>query len=195
MALTAAQLTTWKTDIAANTNPIVGGPLDGIPINQLSLTNGDHAFEIAKWYSLLASPAWIVWQTAVSIDVIQDAIIYANMTPAQAIPTSPQLDVMVWLAKANACQGKQFNLQNLLLGKSAVNASKANIRAAFQDCLTGLPSKADGTNQAAGWTTVQTAMQRSASRIEKLLSTGVGDTNSPATMGYEGSVTYQDLQA
>jgi hypothetical protein len=181
--LTAQQMATVKADIEANPD-LVAFPNDG-----------DGAFAIAKLYNLPASPAWTVWQTAVPMDSIQDAVVYANMTPAQAIPSTPQLDVLVWSAKALQCQSKQFNLQNLMLGRQSINASKANIRAAFQDCLTSLPSKSDGTNQPAGWTAVQTAMQRTATRLEKLLSSGTGTAVSPATMTFEGNVDSTAIDA
>lgn len=174
--MTPAQQTTLVNFIAAD------------PVLSTYAHNSDGAFAVAAAMNLLASPDWMVWQTAVSIDAIQDAIVYANMTPAAA-PDATQL----WANRALQAQGKQFNLQNLLLGRSTVNASKANIRAAFQDCLTALPKKADGTNQAAGWTAVQTAMQRKATVFEKLFSTGTGSSASPATMTLEGAINYTEI--
>lgn len=182
--MNSAQLTALRNDIAANTATIGGVQINAMP------NNPDANFAIAAWYSGVATPDFVVWQTSVSIDAIQDAIVYANMTPAAA-PDGTQ----TWANRALQCQGKQFNLQNLLLGRATVNASKANIRAAFQDCLTALPSKADGTNQAAGWTSVQTAMQRLATRIEKLFATGTGSAASPATMAYEGFVSGSEVDA
>jgi hypothetical protein len=68
-----------------------------------------------------------------------------------------------------------------------------NWRNAFQDALTALPSKADGTNQAAGWAAVQTAMQRNATVAEKVLATGTGTAASPADIGWEGAVSVFDI--
>ena len=42
---------------------------------------------------------------------------------------------------------------------------------------------------------VYTHCKRAAKRAEKLLSTGAGTTATPATMGFEGSRTYQDVEA
>lgn len=42
---------------------------------------------------------------------------------------------------------------------------------------------------------IQAAQKRTALRAEKLLSTGTGSVASPATMGFEGSLTYQDVEA
>ena len=80
---------------------------------------------------------------------------------------------------------------------NAENATESlpNMRNAFQDCLTNVPSTAAGTNQAAGWVAVQAAMQRLANRAEKLYATGTGTTASPATMVVEGTITADDVQA
>lgn len=181
MSLTSAQLAAVKADILAS------GDLNANP------NNADGNFAIAALYNQLASPDYFVWQTSVPVDAIADAIVFANMTPAQA-PDGTQ----AWANRALQCQGKQFNLQNLLLGKSSINAAKANIRAAFQDCLTQLPSKSDGTNQAAGWVQVQLAMSRKATRVEKLLvnagAGGNGTQATPSTMGYEGAISYTDVE-
>jgi hypothetical protein len=42
---------------------------------------------------------------------------------------------------------------------------------------------------------VHTHCKRAATRAEKLFSTGTGSTASPATMAFEGVVTYQDVSA
>lgn len=197
--MTPAQLTTLKTDINAD------------PAFAALKATADGRQAIADAYNLTAAPAFKVWQTAVPIDVVQDAIVYANMTPAAAVPTTTTLGasptaaqnatynnevaaVHVWKSRALSAQGKQMNLQNLLLGRQSVNFAKANIRAAFQDCLTGLPTGAAGALQAAGWTALQTAGQRDATRAEKLYATGTGSVASPATIVFEGSVTGTDVE-
>lgn len=181
--MTPAQLATLKADILANPN------VNTIP------RNPDGFVSIAAWYNQTAAPDFVVWRTDVPVEDIQNAIVYANMTPAQAIPAGPTNDILAWQSRALAAQGKQFNLQNLLLGRTTVNASRTNIRAAFQDCLTGLPTKADGTTQAAGWAAVQTAMQRLATNGEKLYATGDGAGGAPDTMTFEGAVQGQDVEA
>ncbi len=150
--------------------------------------------DFAFLYAALNAPSgFIVWRTNAQVDAIQDAIIYGNMTPAQAIPTDTVLNATIWSAKAMACQGKQFNLQNLLLGRQNIDASRPNIRAAFQDCLTAVPSKADGGTQAAGWVAVQAAMQRQATLCEKILASGTGTAQSPGTMTWQGSVRIEEI--
>lgn len=196
MALTLAQKLTLRTHIQANTTVLAfggGNATIADTFNAASLGSGD-AFLIAEWYMLQASPDFFVWRTSVPLNEITDAIDWAKLTPAQAIPTTPQLDVLVWTAKAMLCQGKQFNLQNLLLGRASIDASRANIRSAFQDSLTGVPSKNDGTNQAAGWAAVEAIMKRLAKNIEKVFATGGnGDSATPATLGFEGVVTGDEI--
>lgn len=185
MPLTAAQQDTIRTDI--NADPAFA-----------NLThNSDGASAIAAAYAVIVTPAWYVWQTAVPKGIMQNAITYANMTPAQAIPSTNVAEALqIWIAKALLSQGKQFNLQNLLLGTGeTVNFALPQVRAAFQDCLTQLPTKLDGTVQAAGWVPLQLAGSRSANRLEKLLATGTGTQSAPATMGFEGSVSYNDILA
>ena len=67
-----------------------------------------------------------------------------------------------------------------------LNPSVAAIRAALDDFC-----GSQNTLKAA----IQTVQKRTATRGEKLLSTGTGSTVSPATMGYEGTLTYQDVEA
>lgn len=138
---------------------------------------------LANAMNQLASPAWSVWRSTVSVDSLTDAIIWANMTPSQS-PDGTQ----AWANRALQCQGKQMNLQNLIIGKQVVEVSRANIRAAFQDCLTQLPSAPNGSNQSAGWVAVQALMQRTATVAEKILSTGTGSQASPADLGWEGQI-------
>jgi hypothetical protein len=44
-------------------------------------------------------------------------ITYANMTPLDAVPTTPDLSSRCGSPGSLACQGKQFNLQNLTIGR------------------------------------------------------------------------------
>lgn len=176
--LTTAQLTAIKAEIVAD--PVLN-----------ALPNGaDQAFAIADALNAAASPDYIVWQTSVPSQTLFDAIVWANLTPQDAPTTGTDL---VWLNRAMACQGKQFNLQTILTGRESINPSKANIRAGLQDALTQIPSGASGTLRSAGWTAVQTAMQRKATRAEKVLATGLGTAASPSLMGFEGALSYQDV--
>jgi hypothetical protein len=182
MALTPAQQLTLKNFVLAD--PV---------FNQLPEGNRS-ALQIAEALNLPASPAFVLWRSSVPLTEINNAIAWSNMTPAQAIPATGSDAQLAWLARSFACQGKQFNLQTLLYTyASGVDARLANVRAAFQDCLTFVPSKNDGTTQPAGWSAVQTVMQRNANGIEKLLATGTGSVGSPAIASFEGTIGYLDV--
>ena len=176
MALTTTQLQTLKAAIVADS------ALNAIP------NTPDGNWEVA---ARLNQPdaTFVVWRSSTPLDDITDAIVWANMTPA-ASPDGTQ----AWANKALHAQGKQFNLQNLIVGRTAIASGKANIRSAFQDALTNLPTKSDGTTQAAGWATVRTVMQRKATKAEKLFATGTGTDVSPGDLTWEGSLAYTDVE-
>lgn len=190
MQLTPAQLSTLKADIAANVNVIpVGRPFAGTAINLLPNT-ADANFEIARWYNLTASPDFTVWRD-ISMEIVLGLITYANMTPLD-IPDGTQ----TWANRSLACQGKQFNLQNLTIGRSTAPMKRTNYRAAMQDCLTNLPAGAGGSLISAGWTNVRDAAKFLATYAEKLFSTGTGSTGSPADLATngEGTITGTDVE-
>lgn len=160
------------------------------PVLSVLTSTPDNNVTIANAFNTNATPDFYVWRTSVSVEDVQNAIIYANMTPAQSPDGTQQ-----WANKALHAQGKQFNLQNLILGRDFINPSRTNVRAAFQDCLTGLPTKSDGTNQAAGWTAVEAAFKRLTTRVEKLFVTGGnGAIGTPASLTFEGLLDYQDVE-
>ncbi len=145
---------------------------------------------ITTFYNTPATGPYIVWQTAFPVKNAYDQIIWANLTPND-LPDTTQ----VWMNRALACQGKQFNIQTMLQGRDSIDASKANIRAGLQDGLTQIPSGVAGANRMAGWSNLQTAMQRNASNVEKLFAVGSGTVGSPSVMGFEGSVGDHDISA
>jgi hypothetical protein len=173
MALTPAQQATVKTWLTANAQTL----------NDQQAADALNASAAGPWY---------VYRTNMPKAEVQNAVAYANMTPAQAIPASGDA-LQIWIAKALLAQGKQFNLQNLLMDSDTLNFALPNIRAGIQDSLTALPTKADGTTQTGGWNVLQNLISRASTVAEKLLSTGTGSQAVPATMGFEGSITPQDV--
>lgn len=174
--MTPAQNAAIKADIAANAD------MNTIPLGS------DGSFAIASLYNATAVPDFFVWRTNVPTAEVFDQVQWAKLTPADAPDGT-----LAWQCRSLACQGKQFNLQTILTGRDKIDASKANIRSGFHDALTGVPSGASGATQAAGWVALQTALSRKATRLEKLLATGNGTQPSPATMGFEGAVSYSDI--
>jgi hypothetical protein len=144
---------------------------------------------IVNSFNATASPDFYVYKTNVAMDDVFNAVLWANFTPA-----SPSLgagtDATNWLL---ACQGKQFNLQTMLTGRSTINAAKPNLRTGLQDALTNIPSGVEGANRSGGWPAVQLILSRPANVVEKLFATGTGSQASPATMSLEGSLDYSDV--
>jgi hypothetical protein len=177
MALSPAQLAALKADIIAD------GALNAIP------NSSDGNYAIAAAYNLDAAPVFTVWRSTTPADDVFNGITWANLTPNDA-PDASQ----AWLNRALACQGKQFNVQTMLSGRTTVASGKINIRAGFQDALTNVPSGAAGAAVSAGWVTVRDGMKRNATRAEKLFATGGnGAFATPADLVLEGRISLQDV--
>jgi len=190
MSLTAAQKTALKTDILANTNTVL---YQGVSTQiKLVPNTSDGNQAVADWYNQLASPAYIVWRDLPMLDVL-NLITFANMTPLDAVPTTPDLTVQVWTARSTACQGKQFNLQNLIFGRETAPMKRTNYRAALQDALTNIPAGAAGALVSANWVGVRDAAKFSATNFEKLRATGSGTSGTPSDLEYEGSISGGDV--
>ena len=148
--LTPAQRQTLKTAIQADPTAntlFVDGNLDGL----------------AEHLNALASPAFHVWNPSTPVDAINDQIIGANLTPTGG----GTLDTAA-VVRALVCQSKQLSLNTLLVGRETVNASKPRIRGTLQDALTDIPSGNNGNLRQGGWTQVQIAMTRQATRFERV---------------------------
>lgn len=182
--MTNAQLQTLKTFIVNDAT------LNAFP----NTTDGN--IDLAAALDVPASPTFYVFRTNIPTQEIFDQVTWANLTPSDA-PDGTQ----AWLNRSMACQGKQFNLQTLLMGQDAINASRSNVRAGLQDALTGVPSGANGATQAAGWVGVRdTVLARPATRGEKLFATTTGQLDGStaakaATLVIEGRISAQDVNA
>lgn len=148
---------------------------------------------IRAWYNSAASPDFFVWRTEVPTTEVLDAISFDKYTPTDAPDTTA-----IWQNRAFAAQIKQINLQLLLQGRSTLDASKANVRAALRDAVIQLPTGASGAavspGGASGATTL-TACLRKARRIEKLFSVSSATTGSVTgnLLVYEGQVSELDV--
>ena len=181
MALTPAQLTTLKAAILAN------------PTWAAYPMSGDGYYDLSRVLSGQATPAFWVWSTNADVQSIRAAVVWANLTPADA-PDGTQ----TWANRSLQCQGKQFNLQMLVPMTGTLNASDANLRAGLQDALTAVRSGVAGASQSAGWTAVQGTLARRANYVEQILAdtaAGNGSTKPlAATLIHEGSVSDFDVQ-
>lgn len=149
-----------------------------LPVDQLATLKADiathpelegqFAQEIADWYNVIASPDWIVWRTDVSSDDLYDAIFETN--------GGLQLDALT--------ASKRDSLFKLI--ERELNASIPATRANVDDyCGSQNNLKA----------AIQAAEKRKATRAEKLFSSGTGSLASPATMTFEGVLSYQQVEA
>lgn len=160
--MTPAQLATMKADILANPD------LNNQPMNS------DGAFEIARLYSLPASPAFYVWRTNVTRSEI-----YHN--------TSPEATNWNWITYKNQGATEQNAWVQMFMGDQA-DFSKDNLRSGIAAIFTG-SAQANAQRDhclAAG--------KRTCTRIEKLFASGTGSQAVPAKMGFEGTVSYQDVE-
>lgn len=139
------------------------------PILSEWAATGRMASEIADAYNQLAAPEWIVWKT----DVLVDEIMRNGMD---------------WARVDNLSVGKA-RIWDWMGRLGTFDASRPNIRAGID--ATWMGTAADLAVRAV----VYTHCKRAARRGEKVLSAGTGTTASPATMGYEGYLTYQDINA
>lgn len=124
--------------------------------------------EIADAYNLPANPAWTVWRSAVDATEYRAAIIGGSGATQLDALTASKRDSLFWAVS------------------DTLNPSDADVRAALDDFC-----GSQNTLKAA----IATAHKRTSTRAEKLFSTGTGSVASPATMGFEGSLTYQDIEA
>jgi len=187
MALTNPQRTTLHNDILAIP------ALAPILIDSQSPIFGSFSL-LMDWYNAASAPAFYVYRRDVPTDEIFDQVIWANMTPNTA-PDNTQL----WANRSLACQGKQFNLQTLLVGRATIDAAKASLRSGLQDALTDLPSGTGSNVRQAGWTQVTAILARVATRGEKLFAnTNNGNGAAPgtaATARVEGDIALDDFIA
>jgi hypothetical protein len=130
--------------------------------------NSDGAYEIAARLNVAASPEFIVWKTNVNPDEIMR-------------------NGMDWTRVDNLSVGKA-RIWDWLTKLGTFNAAKVNVRAGIDATWVG--TAADLAVRAQ----VYTHCKRSATVIEKLFAAGAGSDASPATMDWEGAISYQDVQ-
>lgn len=140
----------------------------------ISLPNApDGAFAAAELLNLAAAPAHIVWVAIVDI-------------------ISIMTNGFDWVRVDNLSVGKA-RIWEWMTGAGSINPSQANVRSGILACWS-----------AAGDLAMRQAIfnhcVRSCSRVEKLYASGTGAAPNdqgvgPATLSYEGPVSYQDVLA
>lgn len=164
--LTAAQALALKNDI--NADPV----LSALP------NTADNAFAIAAAYNADSAPAFYVWKTRLLKHDVTDLTGPDGTTFDWAGPGG-------YIARSVAEKDAWRELWNSAL---ACNPSLPNVRAAFADIFSG--TGAGAVNNRAH---INSLGRRVARRIEKLYATGTGSTATPATLTYEGTISYNDV--
>lgn len=133
--------------------------------------NSDGAFAIKDALNLQATPAFIVWRTS----VLQDEIMQNGFDWARVDNLS--------VGKARIWQWMFDNADR------SFNPSRANVRAGIDATWVG--TAADLAVRAA----VYAHCKRAATRAEKILAASATGTDvTPATMTFEGELSYQDVE-
>lgn len=126
------------------------------------------ALIIADAMNAVASPSFVVWRTVVTDQEIM-------------------LNGFDWTRVDNLSVGKA-RIWDWMFRFGSIDPSKTNIRAGIDATWTG--TAADLAVRAA----VYLHCKRSATIAEKLLATGTGSDAGPATMGFEGLLSADDVQ-
>jgi len=155
MALTTAQLTTLKAYI------------ESVPALNTQPMNSDGAYAIALALNELASPAFIVWKTAVERNVVGKAFVATALAAITA--------------------GNNDKLNNFAAWNEVINPSRLDQRQFFDDIFSVAAGASTRAALLALW-------KRSATVLEKLYATGTGSDASPATMVVEGTIGYQEVE-
>jgi hypothetical protein len=139
------------------------------PILNAFPNDSDGNFEIARLYNLQAVPNWTVWKSLVTIAEIGFAIEGSELDGLTTANTN-RLQVM-----------QQYSPDGIM-------PSRADRRAFF-----------DGIFSGAGGTITRPRLlllyKRLATRAEKLFSTGTGSDALPATLVFEGNLSFNDVTA
>lgn len=136
--------------------------------NTLPPNNGSALF-IANSLNTTVSPAFVVWKKSESIGNIGRAFNAAELAGLSTLNNTRLQTLGLYLA-------------------SGVDPSILAIRQFFDDIFSG----AGGVNTRASLLALW-KRSPSANKIEKIFATGTGSDASPATMSFEGTVTYIDI--
>ncbi len=113
-----------------------------------------------------ASPAFIVWKTSVDKNEVGKAFVASALAAITA--------------------GNNDKLANFAAWNNTVNPSRQDQRAFFDDVFSVAAGASTRAALLALW-------KRNATVTEKLFATGTGNDAAPATMSFEGFVTFSDL--
>lgn len=149
--------------------------INAVPAWAALPNDSTNAVTIAAGLNQTAAPAWIVWRTNVTRGEIY------HLTSAEGTTWN-------WTTYKNQGVSEQGAWEQMFMNDEA-NFALPNLRAGVAAIFTG-SAQANAQRDH-----VLAVAKRSATSGEKCLSTGTGSTASPATMTFEGALTYPDVQA
>jgi hypothetical protein len=129
--------------------------------------NSDGNSSIAQLMNLNAAPAFTVWKTSISRNDVGKAFVAT--------------------ALAAITSGNNDKLANFAAWNETIDPSRADQRAFFDDVFSVAAGASTRAALLALW-------KRLATRAEKLFATGTGSDAVPATMGFEGALTFNDVE-
>ena len=132
-------------------------------------SDGDGLGIIRDHLNAIASPAFVVWKTAATTEEYRQSILETAGAATQLDAlTGSKRDSLLWVVSAST--------------RPSIPATRSAI-----DDFCGSQNTLKGA--------LASVHKRAARVIEKILSTGTGSDAAPATMGYEGTVDNNDVDA
>lgn len=175
MQLSTAQLQTIGADIAA-TSAVTGAPgsiYGNTAVNAVP-NNSDGNAAIAYFYNQPASPDYWAWRSFVPDQEIYEATVDGTSWSWSTFIARSQAERDAWRQMVNMAGG--------------INPSLLNVRNGIADIFSGAGGAAQRTY-------LLNVSRRLASRVEKVLATGVGTTANPSVLGAEGPISGDEIQA
>lgn len=129
---------------------------------------GDGNQAIADRYNAQATPTFTVWKSKVTIEA-----------------TGQIFNGTEWGSMTTGDHTRLQTVAQWLPG--GYNAALADVRAMFDNIWSGAGGALTRANLLVLW-------KRTATRAEKLLATGTGSNAVPAVLGFEGRISYQEVQ-
>lgn len=161
--LTATQVTALTGDLAGNAATVL---INGVATAIKDVLHGpDNAAQVANWYNLARSPAWVTWRQSVSIGEVGKTFNATELAGLTSLNTQRLQNLAAWLA-------------------AGVNPSLASVRQFFDDIFSGAGGANTRTALLALW-------KRNATNAQKLFSSGTGSDASPATTDPNIGDTFQ----
>lgn len=141
------------------------GWIDADPILSLLPLNSDTAFEIAAALNQEVDPAFVVWRTAVTLrEIMSNGFRWTDVDGL------------------SAAKYRTWELMNSL---GTIDPSKPNVRQGLRDTWGA------GSLQELA---ITPHLKRNATQVEKLLATGTGTDATPATLSFEGTISFNEVE-